>query len=154
MRNGHTYLYYQKSDGQTIFLGKVGEITKYPNRVMEPLDIYLEKISNNLESENKLISIMPYSKRQSYVSKLLKKLTEETNYLSSLSPSASKKYKSKGQETAEQKGTKRRLPTKEVMKARTEELKLGSDMTESEKDAVIERVSKLGKKREQTKKIG
>lgn len=86
-RNENHYLYFQRKNGETIFLGKIGEISKYPNRVEEALDILLDKDSSYFEYEKKLLSILTPKQREKYLPKLLKKIVDERNDLYSLSDS-------------------------------------------------------------------
>lgn len=100
-RNQNQYLYFQRKDGTTVFLGKIGEISKYPDRVAEALDVLLGKDSGYFEYEKKLLSILPPSKQKDYIPKIIKKIETEEKDLYSLSPSVTKQYKEKTQKITE-----------------------------------------------------
>lgn len=94
-RNENEYLYFQKKDGRVIFLGKVGTVSRYTDRVREAVDALIGKDSGYFEYEKKLISILPASLQNHYVLQIIKKMEMERNDLLSLS-SGTKKYKPKG----------------------------------------------------------
>ena len=100
-RDENRYVYFQISGRGDIFLSREGEVSGNPEKVFEALNYVKQRHGHYTEIEDSLLQYLPPQQKDQYISKRLKELETEQKHLLSLSPSAAKQYKPKGQVKAE-----------------------------------------------------
>lgn len=104
-KGSQDYAYFYPGRNKKIYLGNVTDKNNLkinPDKVIEALDYMQKKNIHYSEVESQLISFLPQSRKDQYISKRIKELqTQMDNHVSSLSDSAKQQYMSKGKQTAE-----------------------------------------------------